>query len=72
MMKLNRTQSIYFVVVFGLLTMLGRFYIEPFLAGQYWISIAIGVYCLVILWGLTHKKVLNFEKEEEAVTRGIE
>lgn len=61
-MKLNRKQSIYFVAIFGLITMLGRFYIEPFLAGQYWISIAIGGYCLVILWGLNYKNILNFEE----------
>ncbi|MFK7908952.1 MAG: hypothetical protein AB8B69_27735 [Chitinophagales bacterium] len=66
-MKLNRKQSIYFVAIFGLLTMLGRFYIEPFLAGQYWISVAIGGYCLVILWGLTQKKVLNFEERGKEV-----
>lgn len=65
-MRLNKKQSVIFTVVFFVVTMLGRFYIEPYLAGQYWISIAIGLYFVLIYWLLIKKKFLNFRDEGDS------
>lgn len=59
-MRLNRKYSIIFTMVYFTLTLLGRFYVEPYLAGHYWISIGIGVYFLLVFWVLVKKKFLNF------------
>jgi len=65
-MHLNKKQSVVFTVVFFAVTILGRFYIEPYLAGRYWISIGIGLYFVLVFWLLVKKKFLNFRDESEA------
>lgn len=65
-MRLNKKQSVIFTVVFFVITILGRFYIEPYLGGRYWISIGIGLYFILVFWLLVKKKVLNFRDETEA------
>ncbi|KAA3619515.1 MAG: hypothetical protein DWQ05_01980 [Calditrichaeota bacterium] len=59
---MNRKQSIIFTVIYLALTLAVRFILEPYLLGYYLISVGIGLYFILILWALWHKKVLNFSK----------
>lgn len=60
--RMNRKQSIIFTVIYLALTLAVRFILEPYLLGYYLISVGIGLYFILILWALWHKKVLNFSK----------
>lgn len=60
--RLNRIQSIIFTVIYLAVTLLLRLFLEPYLMGYYFISIGIGLYFILLLWVLWHKKVLNFSK----------
>ncbi len=62
-MKLNRFWSIVFIAIYGGVTLLARFYLEPlFLGENYWLSILIGVSLLSILYILIKIKFLNFNE----------
>ncbi|HQU71432.1 MAG TPA: hypothetical protein PKV71_04015 [Calditrichia bacterium] len=62
-LRLNRKKSIVFTVVYILITLLARFMIEPYLMGNMWISIGIGLYFVLVWWVFYHKKILNFDEE---------
>ena len=66
-LRLNKKQSVVFTVIYVLITLLLRFYIEPYLAGYYLISIGIGLYFILFYWVLLHKKFLNFREENGSV-----
>ena len=59
-LRLTRNQSIIFTIFYVVATLALRFYIEPYLLGNFWISIGIGLYFVITYWILLHKKVLNF------------
>lgn len=64
-MRLNKKQSVIFTVFYVFVTLIVRFYIEPYLAGHYLISIGIGLYFVLLYWVLLHKKFLNFREENK-------
>jgi len=59
---MNRTQSIVFTVCYLAITLAIRFILEPYLLGYYLISVGIGLYFILLIWVLWHKKILNFSK----------
>jgi hypothetical protein len=62
-MKLNRFWSIVFVAIYGGVTLLLRFYIEPMIIyDNYWLSIVIGVVFLLFLVILIKIGFLNFNE----------
>jgi len=63
-MRLNKKQSVIFTVIYVALTLILRFFIEPYLAGHYLISIGIGLYFVLLYWLLLNKKFLNFREEK--------
>jgi predicted phage tail protein len=67
--QLNRRQSIIFLVVYGAVTMAVRFYIEPFLAGNFWLSTGIGLVLLGVIFLLIKTGVLNFSDETGGTSR---
>lgn len=60
--RMNRTQSIVFTAIYLGITLAIRFVLEPYLLGYYLISVGIGLYFILLLWVLWHKKILNFSK----------
>ena len=64
-LRLGKRGSVIFTVVYFVVTLLGRFYIEPYLMGHYWISIFIGLYFVALYWVLIKKKFLNFREESD-------
>ena len=64
--RLNRRQSITFTVVYILVTLVIRFAVEPYLMGNWWISIAIGLYFVVVYWALYKKGILRFSEGDGA------
>jgi len=63
-MRLNKKQSVIFTAIYAFLTLGMRFFLEPYLAGYYLISIGIGLYFILLFWVLLHKKFLNFREGE--------
>lgn len=60
-MKLNRFWSIIFVGIYGGVTLLLRFYLEPiFIDDNYWLSILIGIILLLFIVFLIKIRFLNF------------
>ena len=58
-LKLGPMASDIFIAIYIVITLLGRFYIEPFFRGHFLISIFIGLFALLILWVLVKLKFLN-------------
>ena len=58
-MKLGPKSSDYFIVIYLVLTLLLRFFMEPQLQGNMLISLAIGAFALLFLWALIKIKILN-------------
>lgn len=60
-MKLNRFWSIVFVGIYGGVTLLLRFYLEPlFIYDNYWLSVLIGIVLLLLIVFLVKIGFLNF------------
>ncbi|MEM9920551.1 MAG: hypothetical protein AAF990_20805 [Bacteroidota bacterium] len=58
-LQLGHIASDIFVTIYVMLTLIGRIYIEPQLAGNFFISIAIGAFLLLFLWALVKSKFLR-------------
>jgi len=58
-MKTRTLLSDLFIVVYVLLTLGLRFYLEPQLQGNSLLSVAIGAFALLFLWALIKAKVLR-------------
>ncbi|MEO1514660.1 MAG: hypothetical protein AAFV95_06595 [Bacteroidota bacterium] len=58
-LQLGPSSSDLFVCLYILATLFGRVYIEPQLAGNYLISIAIGAFSLLFLWALVKSKFIS-------------
>lgn len=57
--KLSPLASDIFIAVYIVITLLGRFYIEPMLNGNFLISIFLGLFALLVIWVLVKLKFLN-------------
>ena len=58
-LRLGPLASDIFIAIYIIVTLLGRFYIEPMLKGHFLISIFIGLFALLIIWVLVKLKFLN-------------
>lgn len=63
--RLNRKQSIIFTAIYGLITLFWRFSIELQLQGRYMLSLAIGLFFVIIYWILWKKKIVNFDRPQD-------
>jgi len=63
--QLNRLQSIIFLGVYGAITMILRFFIEPLLRGNFVLSTGIGLAMLGIVFLLIKIGILNFQNDEQ-------
>lgn len=57
--RLGNITSDIFITIYILVTLFGRVHIEPYLGGNFFFSLFLGVAALLILWGLVHIKFLN-------------
>jgi len=57
--KLGKITSDIFIAVYILITLYFRFYIEPLFNGNFFASIFIGLFSLLIIWVLVKIKFLN-------------
>lgn len=58
-LQLGHIASDIFITIYVLVTLFGRIYIEPYLKGNFLISIFLGIFALLILWVLVKIKFLN-------------
>lgn len=58
-LRLNPLASDIFIAIYIVITLLGRFYIEPMLSGNFLVSIFLGLFALVVIWALVKLKFLN-------------
>ncbi|MEN0005721.1 MAG: hypothetical protein AAF798_16345 [Bacteroidota bacterium] len=56
---LGRKASDLFVTLYILATLFGRFYIEPQLQGNMFVSLALGAFALLFLWAIVKTKLIN-------------
>lgn len=64
-MKLKRNGSIIFIIIYGMITLGGRFYLESVLHIGVINSVMIGVFFLTFLLILFKLKFLTLKEEEE-------
>ncbi|MEM8908217.1 MAG: hypothetical protein AAGD05_10265 [Bacteroidota bacterium] len=58
-LHLNKTNSDRGIVIYLGLTLILRLLLEPKLRHHYFISIALGSFCLLFLWALVKSEILN-------------
>jgi len=58
-LRLKPLASDIFIAVYIIATLLGRFYIEPMLNGNFLVSIFLGLFALLVIWVLVKLKFLN-------------
>jgi len=58
-MKLGFIASDIFVCIYIMITLFARVYVEPQLNGNYFISIAIGAFLMLLLWALVKVKFIT-------------